>query len=197
MPEKVKKYPKLDFLVYLLDFFGHFRGLFCGPPKRLFLRLFCDFGPGGPGDSCKWSLGSQIYVISWLSMLSWAQMARPLVNQLGGGMGAERKQHANFARRRPPHCQGMSRGSCNCSILGAAVVCCELHWNPHTKSLLSAELHGHPGRLCGILGLIFLNDFCHVRTAHTPESRVAASDRVVGLKRRFKALERVGPETLY
>ena len=38
--------------------------LFSTPPmasseKRLFLRLFCDFGPGGPRDSCKWSLGSQ------------------------------------------------------------------------------------------------------------------------------------------
>ena len=36
--------------------FGDF---FCRPPKRLFLRFFCDFGAGGPGDSCKWSLGSQ------------------------------------------------------------------------------------------------------------------------------------------
>ena len=37
-------------------FFG---GLQKSPPKRLFLRLFWDFGPGAPGDSCKWSLGSQ------------------------------------------------------------------------------------------------------------------------------------------
>ena len=27
--------------------------------KRPFVRLFCDFGPGGPGDSCKWRLRSQ------------------------------------------------------------------------------------------------------------------------------------------
>ena len=38
---------------------------FCGYPfwssstKRLFLRLFWDFRPGGPADSCKWALGSQ------------------------------------------------------------------------------------------------------------------------------------------
>ena len=41
------------------DFFGYFRGLFCRPPKRRFSRLFWDFGPRGPGDSCTWSLGSQ------------------------------------------------------------------------------------------------------------------------------------------
>ena len=28
-------------------------------PQRPFLRRFCDCGPGGPGDSCKWRLGSQ------------------------------------------------------------------------------------------------------------------------------------------
>ena len=60
IPEKVKKYTQnWTLLGVFFDFFGYFRGLFCGPPKRLFLRLFCDFGPGGPGDSCKWSLGSQ------------------------------------------------------------------------------------------------------------------------------------------
>ena len=46
-------------------FFGIFRlfrvflRLFSRPPKGPFLRLFCDFGPRGPGDSCKWRLGSQ------------------------------------------------------------------------------------------------------------------------------------------
>ena len=44
-----------------LDFFGYFLRLFSRPPKRPFLRLFCDFGPGGPGDSCKWRLGSQCF----------------------------------------------------------------------------------------------------------------------------------------
>ena len=62
VPENTRKsqkiHQKVQFWVFF-DFFGYFRGLFCGPPKRLFLRLFCDFGPGGPGDSCKWSLGSQ------------------------------------------------------------------------------------------------------------------------------------------
>ena len=58
IPEKVKKYPKKSNFGSF-DFFGCFRGPLCRPPKRLFLRLFCDFGPGGPGDSCKWLLGSQ------------------------------------------------------------------------------------------------------------------------------------------
>ena len=31
-----------------------------GPKKTLFERLFGDFGPGWPGDSCKWRLGSQV-----------------------------------------------------------------------------------------------------------------------------------------
>ena len=57
-PKKSKNTPKSPILG-IFYFFRYFRGLFCGPPKRLFLRLFCDFGPGGPGDSCKWSLGSQ------------------------------------------------------------------------------------------------------------------------------------------
>ena len=57
---KSQKIPKIGLFGVFFDFFGYFRGLFCGPPKRLFLRLFCDSGPGGPGDSCKWSLGSQL-----------------------------------------------------------------------------------------------------------------------------------------
>ena len=52
IPEKVPKYPQFWT-------FQVFSGTFCGPQKRLFLRLFCDFGPGRPGDSSKWSLGSQ------------------------------------------------------------------------------------------------------------------------------------------
>ena len=63
VPENIRKSRKIpekvQFRVFF-DFFGYFRGLFCRPPKRLFLRLFWDFGPGGPGDSCKWSLGLQI-----------------------------------------------------------------------------------------------------------------------------------------
>ena len=60
IPEKIKKYTqKSNFRFFFFYFFVCFRGLFCRPTTRLFLRLFCDFGPGGPGDSCKWSLGSQ------------------------------------------------------------------------------------------------------------------------------------------
>ena len=58
-----KKYPKARKSVFL-DFFGYFLRLFSRPPKRPFLRLFCDFGPGGPGDSCKWRLGSQPFSFS-------------------------------------------------------------------------------------------------------------------------------------
>ena len=67
--EKSQKYPKksknTDFQTFLGIFrlFGYFLRLFCGPPKGPFLRLFCDFGPGGSGDSCKWLLGSQAGVL--------------------------------------------------------------------------------------------------------------------------------------
>ena len=55
IPKKVRK-------LIFLDFLGYFSRLFSRPPKRPFLRLFCDFGPLGPGDSCKWRLGSQFYL---------------------------------------------------------------------------------------------------------------------------------------
>ena len=58
-PEKCQKIPIFGQFWVFLDFFRYFLGLFCAPPKRPFLRLFCDFGPGGSGDSCKWRLGSQ------------------------------------------------------------------------------------------------------------------------------------------
>ena len=67
-----RKYPKKSKITQnwtfcgIFDFFEYFRGLFCGPPKRLVLRLFCDFGPG---DSCKWSLGSQGQAQSWAGVL--------------------------------------------------------------------------------------------------------------------------------
>ena len=60
-PKKSKnteKIPKKIRKSVFLDFFGYFLRLF-SRPKRPFLRLFCGFGPGGPGDSCKWRLGSQ------------------------------------------------------------------------------------------------------------------------------------------
>ena len=56
-----EKYPKLDFFRYFAGIFGDF---FADPPKGLFLRPFWDFGPGGPGDSCEWSLGSQVLALS-------------------------------------------------------------------------------------------------------------------------------------
>ena len=62
-----KNTQKGQFSVFL-DFFGYFLRLFSRPPKRPFLRLFCDFGPGGPEDSCKWRFGSQEFqVINFFS----------------------------------------------------------------------------------------------------------------------------------
>ena len=60
-PKKSKNTQKVRKSVFL-DFSGYFLRLFCGPPKRPFLRLFCDFGPGRSRDSCKWQLGSQAYL---------------------------------------------------------------------------------------------------------------------------------------
>ena len=74
VPQNTRKNQKLPQKVQfwrIFDFFGYFRGLLCRPPKRLFLRLFCDFGPGGPGDSCKWSLGSQILSADDSGQLLW------------------------------------------------------------------------------------------------------------------------------
>ena len=63
-PKKSKNTRKMSrfgcFFSGIFDFFGDFRGLFCRPPKRLSSRLFWDFGPRGAGDSCKWSLRSQV-----------------------------------------------------------------------------------------------------------------------------------------
>ena len=52
-PKKVRK-------SVFLDFPGIFWDFSADPPKRPFLRLFCDFGPRGPRDSCKWRGGSQV-----------------------------------------------------------------------------------------------------------------------------------------
>ena len=51
VPERVKKYPQLDFWGYFLTFSSNF-GDFSADPKRTLFETF--FGPerGGPGDSC-------------------------------------------------------------------------------------------------------------------------------------------------
>ena len=82
-----KKYPKKSKNTNFRTFLGIFRlfrfflGLFCRPPERPFLRLFCDFGPGGPGDSCitKWRLGSQT------SPLEQSQTLRCRIDRCGQG----------------------------------------------------------------------------------------------------------------
>ena len=63
---KSQKIPKKVRKLVFFDFFGYFLGLFCAPPKRPFLRLSCDFGRRGSGDSCKWLLGSQCKVLIFL-----------------------------------------------------------------------------------------------------------------------------------
>ena len=47
IPENVTNHKMLQEVQFrvLFDFFGYFRGLFCRHPKRLFLRLFGDWGP--------------------------------------------------------------------------------------------------------------------------------------------------------
>ena len=45
IPEKVLKYPKLDFSGYFLIFWGYFRALFCRHPKRLLFKCFAMSGP--------------------------------------------------------------------------------------------------------------------------------------------------------
>ena len=77
-PKMSKKLHKIGHLGVFFDFFGYFRGLFCRPPKRLFLRLFCDFGPGGPGDSCKWSL-ARIATLVLLHSLSPLSLCHPVL----------------------------------------------------------------------------------------------------------------------
>ena len=53
-PKKSKNAPKKSDFGAFLPFFGYFLGLFRRPPKRLFLRLFCDFGPGDSWRMVAW-----------------------------------------------------------------------------------------------------------------------------------------------
>ena len=74
LPEKVKKTPKMELFGVFFTLLGIVDDFFCRPPKG----SFCDFGPGEPGDSCKWSLGSQIWTLfpgTWskLSKADWEQ----------------------------------------------------------------------------------------------------------------------------
>ena len=43
---------------------GIFGDSFADPPQRLVLRLFWDFGPGGPGCPCKWPLENSSEVLA-------------------------------------------------------------------------------------------------------------------------------------
>ena len=58
-PEKVKKKP-----IFRPFYFCYLGTHLQTPTKTLFETLsFCDFGPGGPRDSCKWRLGLQVYTL--------------------------------------------------------------------------------------------------------------------------------------
>ena len=59
MPEKFKSTPRSP-KICISRLFRVFSGTSLrAPPNRPFLRHFCDFGPSGPGDSCKWRLRPQ------------------------------------------------------------------------------------------------------------------------------------------
>ena len=59
-PRKSEKGPKKSesgTFWSFFDFLGYFRELSGGPPRRPFLRLFCDFGPEGPEAPVNGGLG--------------------------------------------------------------------------------------------------------------------------------------------
>ena len=58
--EKSQKSVKKRLFRDFLTLFEPFQTLRAGRPRETFLRLFGDFGRGGPGDYCKWPFGSQI-----------------------------------------------------------------------------------------------------------------------------------------
>ena len=59
-PRKSQKTPQIGLLVVFFDL-EYFRGLVCRPPKDFFFQT-CGLGPG---DSCKWLLGSQQESKGW------------------------------------------------------------------------------------------------------------------------------------
>ena len=99
-PQKsLKKYPEksknTDFRTFLgiFRFFRVFSGTFVQTRKKTFLRFFCDFGPGGSGDSCKWRLGSQPEMPiklgktsqyhNWPRYMDWAQIGPKIAIKQG------------------------------------------------------------------------------------------------------------------
>ena len=60
-PRSPKMPQKVQFSAFLGHILGYFRGLFCRPPPKRLLRHFSASGPGGPGDSCTWRLGSPMF----------------------------------------------------------------------------------------------------------------------------------------
>ena len=62
--KRAQQVRKLDFLgsLFFCTFWSIFGDFLAGPQNHPFWDFFyfCEFGPGGPGDSCKWRLGSQV-----------------------------------------------------------------------------------------------------------------------------------------
>ena len=53
-PKKSQTIPKKVRKSVFWDFFGYFLRLCSRPPQKTLFEIFCDFGPGRSGDSCKW-----------------------------------------------------------------------------------------------------------------------------------------------
>ena len=60
----IKKYPTLNLFGV---FFVTFSGVSGDFSKKTLFETFCDLGPGGSRDSCRWSLGSQALQTWWAS----------------------------------------------------------------------------------------------------------------------------------
>ena len=84
-----KKSPNTDFVVFLAlfrviwHFFDTFLTLQAGRPGNTILRLFGDFGPRGPRDSCIWRLQSQPNP-QYFSKSTAVQMGGRTAVQMGG-----------------------------------------------------------------------------------------------------------------
>ena len=74
LENSLKKYPKsLKIPIFgpfwvcfgIFRFFRVFFESFLQTPQKTLFETFCDFGPGGPRDSCKWRLGPQILGAIW------------------------------------------------------------------------------------------------------------------------------------
>ena len=67
---KMSKNTDLRTFLGIFRFFRVFLGTFLQTPEKTFFEFFfCDFGPEGPRDSCKWRLGSQNHPFTFSQVL--------------------------------------------------------------------------------------------------------------------------------